>query len=257
MAYEVRPGIRVSSVMSHIGEEVDLAVSKEALTLALLPGLDGTGRLFAPLLDALPGWLEPRVIAYSPVESEPYERLCDRVAESLEGAGPLIVLGESFSGPIAIRLAARLRDLRGVVLAASFARSPVGRWGHLRKPIAALARMRPPRWALRLLLTGARPELAEATRAAIGSVRPEVIAARVEQVLSVDVSAELARCPVRVLYLRGLQDRLVGRRTLRHLKSVRPSLEVVDLDAPHLVLQRRPEEAAAAIAAFAGVCGVG
>jgi hypothetical protein len=33
-------------------------------SLLLLPGMDGTGRMFAPLIARLPASLEPRAIAY-------------------------------------------------------------------------------------------------------------------------------------------------------------------------------------------------
>lgn len=34
--------------------------------LLMLPGMDGTGRLFAPLLPHLPAAIDPRVLSYPP-----------------------------------------------------------------------------------------------------------------------------------------------------------------------------------------------
>lgn len=45
------------------------------MNLILLPGMDGTGLLFEPLLEALPGWLEPKVIAYPGHEPLGYAEL--------------------------------------------------------------------------------------------------------------------------------------------------------------------------------------
>lgn len=136
-------------------------------------------------------------------------------------------------------------------MAASFVKSPVGSWGPLRRPIAALLRIRPPLWAIRMFLTGSNArELTEQTSTAIRSVQRRVVASRVEQVFSVDATRELQECPVPILYLAGKRDRLVGARVTRRLRSARPELRVVTLDAPHLVLQSRPEEAAAAVVEF-------
>ncbi len=221
------------------------------IPLVLLPGLDGTGRLFAPLLTELPQWLDPKVITYPADEPLPYEALLESIRATLP-AGPFFVLGESFSGPLAVLLAAaEPTRVRGVVLAASFATSPV--W----LPLAALwcrsviFRWQP-RFALRALLTGrdAPPELLSELAAALASVSAGVIAFRVRQIAKVDARAALRASTAPLLYLRATHDRLVRRRSLDQIAQVRPDCESVALDAPHFVLQRQPERAAAAIASF-------
>ena len=72
--------------------------------LVLLPGMDGTGDLFAPLLSALPPALRTIVVRYP----------CDRplgYAGRTRGPKdqPFVLLGESFSGPIAAAIAAARR----------------------------------------------------------------------------------------------------------------------------------------------------
>jgi hypothetical protein len=66
-----------------------------------------------------------------------------------------------------------------------------------------------------------------------------------------------ARCPVGT-GLRGAsrRDRLVGAAARARVVAIRPDVEVALLDAPHLVLQRRPVEAAASIARFLATHGV-
>lgn len=76
--------------------------------LVLLPGMDGTGTLFDPLLAVLPKTCQIKVIKYPTDASLTYEELERYVIERLPiGRSPLIVIAESFSGPIALRLAAR------------------------------------------------------------------------------------------------------------------------------------------------------
>lgn len=95
------------------------------MKLVLLPGLDGTGTLFTPLLDHLAA--TPVVASYPP-EPLSYERLLAQVARLLPD-GPFVILAESFSGPLAIRLAYRRPPgLQALVLVSSFPRFPWGRW---------------------------------------------------------------------------------------------------------------------------------
>jgi pimeloyl-ACP methyl ester carboxylesterase len=112
--------------------------------------------------------------------------------------------------------------------------------------------LRPPSFALRWLLLGrdAPKELVLDFQETLAAVRPEVVAARVREVLAVRSDDLLRQCPVPILYLAGSQDRLVGPRVVRHMKALRPDMSVVTLDAPHLVLQRRPVEAAREIGQF-------
>jgi len=51
----------------------------------LLPGMDGTGLLFGPLLDALPDSIDTEVICYSTTEQQTYTEL---VEEIIEGCQP-------------------------------------------------------------------------------------------------------------------------------------------------------------------------
>lgn len=62
-------------------------------TLVLLPGMDGTGLLFGPLVDALAGKLQVEVVRYRSAAPAGYSEL-ERVAEAcLPTEGPLILLG--------------------------------------------------------------------------------------------------------------------------------------------------------------------
>jgi len=93
-------------------------------TAVLLPGLDGTGEQFGPLVDALRPDV-PTVVVRYPNAPLGYDALQQIAASALPRDGKYIVLGESFSGPIAISLAAQSpRGLLGCILCASFVRTP-------------------------------------------------------------------------------------------------------------------------------------
>src|SRR5262245_10771883 len=96
------------------------ADSPPQVTLVLLPGLDGTGQLFKGLLAALPSRFNPLVVSLPQRGDQCYATLAAYVAELLPAAGPFVLLGESFSGPLALRVAAKSdANLIAVVLVAS------------------------------------------------------------------------------------------------------------------------------------------
>lgn len=217
----------------------------------LLPGMDGTGMLFDRVARALPAALGARVVRYAPHRCRSYAELLE---DLVVPAAPFALVAESFSGPLAIQLAARYPDrVRALVLVASFVRSPSLLAAWLRGPLGRrLFELHAPDLALRWALLGfyASADEVRELRRALGEVAPEVLASRLEEIASVDVRDELARCRAPLLYLAGKHDRWVGPRAIEEIRRVRPDVEVVVLDAPHLVLQRQPAAAARHIARF-------
>jgi pimeloyl-ACP methyl ester carboxylesterase len=69
------------------------------------------------------------------------------------------------------------------------------------------------------------------------------MAARARAALAVDASEALRKCPVPLLFLGGKKDRLLRSTLPSEIRALQPRVEVRMLDTPHLVLQRRPEEA--------------
>ena len=94
--------------------------------LLLLPGLDGSGVMFRPLLSHLPKEIRPIVVSYPPGEMLSYDELLPRVLAAIPDDLPFVLLGESFSGPLAIMAAAKCPPgLIGMILCATFVRNPV------------------------------------------------------------------------------------------------------------------------------------
>ena len=162
--------------------------SEKHISLVLLPGLDGTGELFRPLLAELPGWIHPVVVSYPRTEELGYAELLPLAASFLPTDAPFVILGESFSGPLAVMLAAESpAGLKGVVLCASFVRKPfrtLPAWlGML--CIGPIFRLWPAVLRLRSLpIRGELRALLPLALAAIRSVRPEVVASRVRALMT-------------------------------------------------------------------------
>lgn len=88
-------------------------------------------------------------------------------------------------------------------------------------------------------------------QASSASVRSDVLALRVRAALEVDVSAALAEVPVPIVYFAARHDALVRAAIPDEMRALVPSLEVHSFATPHLLLQRQPREAAAALAELA------
>ena len=227
-------------------------------TVVLLPGMDGSGLLFEEFVAALPVGLNAVVVKYPPDRALDYRDLEAVARSALPTKHPFLLVGESFSGPIAISLAAAgPAGLRGVVLVCSFARSPVWAPRSLRPLISLL-----PVWLVPLRVAAAvllgrsqSPTLRARLRSAIANVKPTVWRARLGAVLSTDVTALLSKVHVPLLYLRAAHDRVVPRSASELISQFFPKARVVELDCSHFLLQAKPAEAASQVQAFAREVG--
>src|SRR5438477_11217911 len=94
--------------------------------LVLLPGLDGTGSLFAPFVQSLNSHFTTAVVSYPRDKLLNYQQLIPKIREVIPWGEPYTLLAESFSGPLAMQFAAvQPEDLKAIVLAASFVNNPV------------------------------------------------------------------------------------------------------------------------------------
>jgi pimeloyl-[acyl-carrier protein] methyl ester esterase len=231
--------------------------SAPLLTLCL-PGLDGTGRLFARFLAAADGSLELRPLSYPADRFLGYGALEELAAREVPSDRPFALLGESYSGPLALRLAAKAPPgLVAVVLVTTFHRNPAA---PLFRRLSAFApmffRMPLPPHVVRLLLAGADApdDLVAEVRSSVATVEPRVMAARVREALRVDAIDALRACPAPILFLGGKDDRLLRSALPIEIRSLRPDAEIRMLEAPHLLLQRRPEEAMEIVSRFLQRC---
>lgn len=223
------------------------------VTLVLLPGMDGTGELFEPFVAVLGKDLRVKVVSYPTTSPLGYPELESMVAAALPQEGPFMILGESFSGPIAVSLAASCSpQLKGLILCCSFVRNPRPLLSGLRPFLGLLPYSIVPTRLLDRLLLGrfSTRALRSSLASTVARVAPFVLRARVRAVLSVNVSARLGEVRAPVLYLRASQDRVVPSANSRLVAELCPQARIVTLRAPHLLLQAVPSEAARAIETF-------
>lgn len=212
-------------------------------TLVVLPGLDGTEVFFRPFLSLLPGWIRPVVVCYPPTGPNDYETLLRLVREQVAGLPAYFVLGSSFSGPLAIMLAAAEPDrVRGMILSATFLRAP-GRCLPLFR-FAAVAPVfwvfravrRMPVWALRTPDDPFRRAKAETWR----RVSARCLAARLRAVLAVDVRPQWRQCNAPALCLTFADDKVVPPHCAEELRLGRPSMRAIAVPGDHLAMCKDP-----------------
>jgi pimeloyl-ACP methyl ester carboxylesterase len=216
-----------------------------APTLVLLPGMDGTGDLLAPLLNIMPASIPRRVILYPTDHPLSYTGLNEFLENELRSEEEIAILAESFSGPLGVRYTSSHPErVRALVLIASFVASPRPRWlRYLVKPW--LFRIWLPDIVLKYLIAGwnAPDSLVRLVKKSLQKVSPEVLACRLTEVFNVDYSGALRTCPVPLLYLAGARDRLVPHSYLQTIQAIRPDAAIRTINAPHLLLQTEPEVA--------------
>ena len=228
-------------------------MTSQKTTLVLLPGLDGTGLVFEPLLEHLPGTIDPIIVRYPGNKLMSFQEHINFARARLPGDQPFVMLAESFSGPIALQLLADPpANLAGVIFVATFDRYP--------KPfLLDVARLLPQGPLLKLFATNLLCRffcLGSAGRHAIvlfqkalASVKLSVLSQRLK------ILAELPPPPETVfngpcLYLQAAHDRLVPERAAARLLRHLPQMQLEQISGPHIILLARPDEGARAIGNF-------
>lgn len=225
---------------------------RPAMSLVLLPGLDGTARLFNGFVRQL--GREAAVIPCGLPErqAQTFDELTHWAVNQLP-PGRSVILGESFSAAVAVRVAAAVPDrVAALILTAPFDQPPVPALAapFLRLLAPFAVSFSPPAGAIRALLTGpdASAELVAEVEDAIDVPSAWALAARLRELTRAripDATIEGVRAPT--LILAGTRDQLVRP---AHFARLATKAKVVQIDGPHLLLQVRPRPCAEAILRF-------
>lgn len=177
-----------------------------------------------------------------PASIDAYAAYVEQAAESEQS---IVLIAESFSGPIAIRAASRLgHKAKALALCASFATQPhiLVRWAS-RLPASLLASFARQRWAMRWFCVGRR-----ATEPVLRAVETELtrlsgntIKRRLGMLVTPDVSRDLASLDLPVLLLQPNRDRLLDPWAPKRLEQLAPAARIERLDGPHFLFQAEPQ----------------
>ncbi|WP_028305322.1 alpha/beta fold hydrolase [Oceanospirillum maris] len=218
------------------------------MKLVLLPGMDGTGILFKPLLDRLEG-VETQVITLPNYGPQDYLSLSRYVADHI-GSQECVVLAESFSGGIAEALLSQHDlNIKHVIFVASFLSNPAGVLPYLASVLPLQRSSKIPviaPWLERKLLLGASAseETLSLFRCALDAVSGQILKKRLRQIFTYTSSSQLFE--VDATYIRAKDDVLVGDRAAE-FNAAFSRLSVVDIAGPHFILQAQPSACCDAI----------
>ena len=225
---------------------------KQAVPVVIIPGLDGTYALRAELMERI-GTSRPTTLVAYPDDSVLDYPALDQRAKTHLPHGPFVVLGESFGGPAAIKLAHDMPERAvGLILASTFARHP---WPTWLAPAASLLDQRLcPDFILEWIMLGTNPRLEHRRvfEQVTMNLPKHVLQARARAALLIDTSAQLAATACPVLCIHGRFDQLIPARCAHFSARLRPGTKMSWLDGAHDLLLTHAVEAATAIEAFCG-----
>lgn len=220
------------------------------MKIILLPGLDGTGQLlqwFTPCLEGLNFQVE----ALPGGTLQDYPSLAETLRKCLPDE-PLVLLAESFSCPLALKLAHTCPQVRGVIFVAGFLTSPgqkAIKWGtrlllnqRLKNPLVRWAGRR---WGFNGQVS---TEVSDAIFDHLLNLDKTPLLARLQTLAQLQASGEKIHQPC--LYIQPRQDRMVTNNNLADFARACSNLRVAPLDSSHFVLQTHPQQVAQLVRDF-------
>lgn len=218
------------------------------MKLLLLPGMDGTGILFEPLLSELGGMDVVSVVLPDHIPQD-YESLAAYMALNLPDED-FIIVAESFSGGIAAALSQQdIPQLKGIIFVASFLSAPKKRLARLASwlPIGFLAGLPFSGLVYRMFFLGrdAGREEISLFRRAVKAVPDPALKSRLRVIAECRYDGFISSVPA--VYIAASDDMLVSPGAVDNFKAAYPSVEVTEIKGPHFILQAQPEAGAAAI----------
>lgn len=204
----------------------------------LLPGLDGSGTFFTPLLEALRGKAETVALTYPEHGPQSYSALTDHLKRQMP-ENNYVIIAESFGGPLAILLAAQAEvKPRGLILAASFARNPFPLFGGLfGSALPGLLNDKALPVMEQVLLRPGDHALTWQVFQTVSKLNPDVLRDRIKAVTTCDVTKQLAQLDMPILYLQGTEDKLVSAAHGVLVASKGKHVTMAKVPTPHFVLQ--------------------
>jgi pimeloyl-[acyl-carrier protein] methyl ester esterase len=221
---------------------------KTTPSLVLLPGLDGTGLLFRPLLSVLPKEVCAKVVIYPSTAPLDLSELAALVLRQLP-AERVVLLAESFSGLVALAvLASATARVRGVIFVGAFAEPPrplLLRFVPLISQAGGLMRSIPS-FFLRWYCLGAQATASELNtlREAIAAVAPAVLAQRLALIAR---RHSFGASDVPAYYMKASADRLVPASCASWFQQKFKPCVVEEVRGPHFLLHANPRHSAAVI----------
>lgn len=222
------------------------------MKLVLLPGMDGTGELFYPLLEMLPLNLDIQVITFSKCEKQSYGELSSKIKQQLPTT-PFVLVAESFSGVLAYRISLDNEiPLQKLILIATFLENPrpmLLRFLQL-IPHSLMFSNLQPSFLYQIFCLGHKGDsnLLAALKNSLKHVDKRVLANRLQLISGLDFPSEMSS--VETLIINPLKDRLVPKSVSSRIQSRFADAAVKEVDGPHFISQVCAEDVSGYILNF-------
>ncbi|HPD57952.1 MAG TPA: alpha/beta hydrolase [Smithellaceae bacterium] len=223
--------------------------------LVFMPGMDGTGLSFEPVLPHLPESATITIVRYPADKLLSFDETVECAAEQILAGDPPIVIAESFSGPVAIKMIGSGRvKAKALILCATFAKSPrpiVWRFMRfLRLPMLIKPEM--PKRFFKVVIGNDKliDELKPLWKKVHARVPARVMQHRLKIINEIDVTAWLSKIKIPCCYLQATNDRLVPASCAEKIKKIALFVEIKKISAPHFILQAEPQACLNAIEDF-------
>lgn len=228
----------------------------DEIEFVFLPGLDGTGLSYGLLGEKMPENARVTVVSYPADKKLSYMELVQHAYSRFPQNKPVVLIAESFSGPIAVTLARSFSSpIRGIVFCATFMKYDRPLLIGIAKcvPLSFLLRTSTPDFILSFLCSdkAVLERLVPLFRQIEKLVTPEVIAHRIRMLNDIDVIDEARGLTVPCCYIQAIHDRVVPSKCLIPFTRCFPNIVVKRIEGPHAILQAKPEECSRIIVDFA------
>ncbi len=216
----------------------------------LLPGMDGTGDLFAPFLEYYPG---PTVVIPLPIGRDQDHRSLAKAIETQLPNEPFVLLAESFSGGIVPHLLGSNKNIQGIIFVASFLSSPNRFLLHVAKtlPLTALLKFPGIKLFVQPLLfqNKASKTLYRTFVKSVESIPQEILVKRLSSCLTLSTPTK-QKFDGPVIYFKAKHDKLINQKKAEEVCQVFSNTKIINLEGPHFLLQTMPESSAKTIRNF-------
>lgn len=221
--------------------------------LVLLPGFDGSGRLYVRFCEQFSD-IKTIILTYPPDKALTYNELCEHLESQLPD-DRFVLFGESFGGPLAMLLSEKAGPkLAGIILCVTFIKNPRPYLTKIIRPILRPNHLQRgiPRWYVRtFLLNGNEDEfLMNMIMSANHGLTADVIYTRLREIADIDVTHIVKECDLPILYLRATRDRLVYKNSMELIQKYGQNVQAIEYDSPHMLLNTHPKKVASKIRQF-------
>ena len=212
------------------------------MKVILIPGMDGTGKLFSPFLNELPSNIDTLVICLNDLKSQtPIEQALE--IASLIGSEEVIILSESYSGYITYHLSLLPNlNIKHVIFAASFLENP-NCLSHLNKllPLNLVRLGLIPDSVLSFVLFAQRnnKKLVKLFISTLKLINNSTLKYRLTIIANLVRPSESLSVPC--TYVQASNDYLVSYKSVAVFKELCTSINVVKTAGGHFIVQSNPQ----------------